>query len=54
MTVIEIPGLIRRFGDVVAANGLSFRSGADTVTGFPGPDHASTTTTVQPGEGVGR
>ncbi|HEX6528058.1 MAG TPA: ATP-binding cassette domain-containing protein [Streptosporangiaceae bacterium] len=58
MTVIEVRGLVKRFGSAAAVDGLSFAVGAGTVTGFLGPNGAGKTTTlrallglVRPGSG---
>jgi ABC-2 type transport system ATP-binding protein len=58
MPVIEIRGLTKRFGPVLAVDQLSFQVQAGTVTGFLGPNGAGKTTTlrmllglVQPTEG---
>jgi ABC-2 type transport system ATP-binding protein len=40
MAVIEIAGLTKRFGPVLAVDRLSFDVGAGTVTGFLGPNGA--------------
>jgi ABC-2 type transport system ATP-binding protein len=47
MAVITIEGLTKRFGDVVAVDGLSFEAGQGTVTGFLGPNGAGKTTTLR-------
>jgi ABC-2 type transport system ATP-binding protein len=47
MTAIEIQGLTKRFGDVVAVDGLSLRVEEGTVTGFLGPNGAGKTTTLR-------
>ena len=45
--VIEVGQLTKRFGAVTAADQLSFRVGAGTVTGFLGPNGAGKTTTLR-------
>jgi ABC-2 type transport system ATP-binding protein len=45
--VIEVGQLTKRFGAVTAADRLSFRVGAGTVTGFLGPNGAGKTTTLR-------
>jgi ABC-type branched-subunit amino acid transport system ATPase component len=40
MTVIEVRGLVKRFGPATVVDGLSFAVGAGTVTGFLGPNGA--------------
>jgi ABC-2 type transport system ATP-binding protein len=47
MTVIEVRGLVKRFGPAAAVNGLSFAVGTGTVTGFLGPNGAGKTTTLR-------
>jgi ABC-2 type transport system ATP-binding protein len=47
MTVIEVRGLVKRFGPAVAVDGLSFAVGTGTVTGFLGPNGAGKTTTLR-------
>jgi ABC-2 type transport system ATP-binding protein len=58
MAVIDIRGLTKRFGQVLAVDQLSFAVEGGTVTGFLGPNGAGKTTTlrmllglVQPTEG---
>jgi ABC-2 type transport system ATP-binding protein len=47
MAVITIEGLTKRYGDVVAVDGLSFEVDQGTVTGFLGPNGAGKTTTLR-------
>jgi ABC-2 type transport system ATP-binding protein len=47
MTVIEVRGLVKRFGAAAAVDGLSFAVGTGTVTGFLGPNGAGKTTTLR-------
>jgi ABC-2 type transport system ATP-binding protein len=47
MASIEINGLTKRFGDVVAVDDLSFRVEEGAVTGFLGPNGAGKTTTLR-------
>jgi ABC-2 type transport system ATP-binding protein len=47
MAAIEIHGLTKRFGDVVAVDGLSFSARAGAVTGFLGPNGAGKSTTLR-------
>jgi ABC-2 type transport system ATP-binding protein len=47
MGTIEISGLKKRFGSVVAVDGLSFTVRPGTVTGFLGPNGAGKTTTLR-------
>ena len=45
--MLELEGLTRRFGAVVALDGLSFGVAAGRVTGFLGPNGAGKTTTMR-------
>ena len=47
MPVITIEGLTKRFGAVIAVDGLSFEVDKGTVTGFLGPNGAGKTTTLR-------
>jgi ABC-2 type transport system ATP-binding protein len=47
MTVIEVRGLVKRFGPATVVDGLSFAVGTSTVTGFLGPNGAGKTTTLR-------
>ncbi len=47
MAVIEVHDLTKRFGDVLAVDGLSFELQEGTVTGFLGPNGAGKTTTLR-------
>lgn len=47
MTAIEVRGLTKRFGPVLAVDGLSFAVGSGTVAGFLGPNGAGKTTTLR-------
>ena len=47
MTVIEVRGLVKRFGPATVVDGLGFTVGAGTVTGFLGPNGAGKTTTLR-------
>jgi ABC-2 type transport system ATP-binding protein len=47
MAPIEIHGLTKRFGPVLAVDRLSFEVSAGTVTGFLGPNGAGKTTTLR-------
>jgi ABC-2 type transport system ATP-binding protein len=47
MTVIEVRGLVKRFGPVTVVDGLSFTVGPGTVAGFLGPNGAGKTTTLR-------
>jgi len=45
--MIEVEGLTKRFGGIVAVEGLSFRVDAGGITGFLGPNGAGKTTTLR-------
>jgi ABC-2 type transport system ATP-binding protein len=45
--VIEVDGLTKRYGNVLAVDGLSFRIEPGRVTGFLGPNGAGKTTTLR-------
>jgi ABC-2 type transport system ATP-binding protein len=47
VTVIEVRGLVKRFGPATVVDGLSFAVEAGTVTGFLGPNGAGKTTTLR-------
>jgi ABC-2 type transport system ATP-binding protein len=47
MTSIQIQGLTKRFGTVVAVDNLSFEVAQGSVTGFLGPNGAGKTTTLR-------
>jgi ABC-2 type transport system ATP-binding protein len=47
MTVIEVHGLTKRFGPVLAVDHLGFSLGQGTATGFLGPNGAGKTTTLR-------
>ena len=47
MSAIEIQGLSKRFGEVVAVDDLSFTARAGAVTGFLGPNGAGKSTTLR-------
>jgi ABC-2 type transport system ATP-binding protein len=47
MAAIEVRGLTKRFGDVLAVDDLSFEVASGTVTGFLGPNGAGKTTTLR-------
>jgi ABC-2 type transport system ATP-binding protein len=47
MSVIEVHGLTKRFGPVLAVDGLSFTVEAGEVVGFLGPNGAGKTTTLR-------
>lgn len=45
--VVEVAGLVRRYGDVVAVNDVSFTVGRGEMFGLIGPDGAGKTTTLR-------
>ena len=45
--MISVEGLVKRFGSVVAVDGLSFTARPGMVTGFLGPNGAGKTTTLR-------
>ncbi|MGY1736326.1 ABC transporter ATP-binding protein [Geodermatophilus sp. SYSU D00684] len=45
--MIEVRGLTKRYGDVLAVDGLSFDVAPGTVTGFLGPNGAGKSTTMR-------
>jgi ABC-2 type transport system ATP-binding protein len=47
MTSIQIQGLTKRFGDVLAVDNLSFGVEQGSITGFLGPNGAGKTTTLR-------
>src|SRR5205085_10678405 len=47
LSVIEVEGLRKSFGSVVAVEGISFRAGNGVVTGLLGPNGAGKTTTLR-------
>ncbi|MGZ4168922.1 MAG: ABC transporter ATP-binding protein [Solirubrobacteraceae bacterium] len=51
MSAIRVEGLTRRFGDVVAVDGLSFQVEAGEVVALLGPNGAGKTTTIEILEG---
>jgi ABC-2 type transport system ATP-binding protein len=46
-SVVTVRSVTKRFGDIVAVDGLSFSLAAGTVTGFLGPNGAGKTTTLR-------
>jgi ABC-2 type transport system ATP-binding protein len=47
MATIQVRGLVKRFGAVIAVDGLSFDVRPGSVTGFLGPNGAGKTTTLR-------
>ena len=47
MTSLEVQGLTKRFGEVVAVDNLSFEVARGSVTGFLGPNGSGKTTTLR-------
>ncbi|HXQ64643.1 MAG TPA: ATP-binding cassette domain-containing protein, partial [Steroidobacteraceae bacterium] len=45
--MIEVSGLTKHYGDVVAVSDLSFRAVAGEILGFLGPNGAGKTTTMR-------
>ena len=45
--MIEVAGLTKRFGDVMAVDDLTFTVGRGSITGFLGPNGAGKTTTLR-------
>jgi ABC-2 type transport system ATP-binding protein len=52
VTAISVHGLVKRFEDVVAVNGISFDIAAGSCVGLLGPNGAGKTTTVEILEGI--
>ncbi|WP_433520646.1 ABC transporter ATP-binding protein [Nocardia pseudovaccinii] len=52
MAIIEVDGLVKRYGDHTAANGVSFAVEQGEIFGILGPNGAGKTTTVECVEGL--
>jgi ABC-2 type transport system ATP-binding protein len=50
--VIDVRGLSKRYGDVLAVDDLSFRAEPGTITGFLGPNGAGKSTTLRSALGL--
>src|SRR5437879_882888 len=51
---VDVNGLVKRYGTITAADGLSFTAGRGEVTALLGPNGAGKTTTVEICEGYRR
>jgi ABC-2 type transport system ATP-binding protein len=52
MAIIEVDGLVKRYGDYTAVNGISFAVEKGEIFGILGPNGAGKTTTVECVEGL--
>ena len=52
--IIQVAGLTKRYGDVLAGDDISFDGGKGEVFGFLGPNGAGKTTTINVLTGLGR
>src|SRR3954447_2414328 len=50
--VVDVRGLIKRYGDIVAVDGIDFQVAAGEIFGLLGPNGAGKTTTVEILEGL--
>ncbi len=53
-TAIQVRGLVKRFGDVTAVDGISFSVASGEIFGFLGPNGAGKTTTINMLTGLAR
>ena len=51
MPAVEIGGLVKRYGQTTAVDGLTLSAALGTVTGILGPNGAGKTTTIEICEG---
>ena len=54
MAAVEVDGLVVRYGDVTAVDGVSFEAAAGQITAVLGPNGAGKTTTIETLEGFRR
>ncbi len=54
MAAVEVEGLVKRYGDRVAVDGISFRVEEGEIFGMVGPNGAGKTTTIECLEGLRR
>ena len=54
MAAVEVDGLVVRYGDVTAVDGVSFEAAAGQITAVLGPNGAGKTTTIEVLEGFRR
>ncbi len=54
MTALEVEGIVKRFGDVTALDGLSFEAGAGEFFCLLGPSAAGKTTALRAIAGLER
>ena len=54
MAAVEVDGLVVRYGEVTAVDGVSFEAAAGQITAVLGPNGAGKTTTIEALEGFRR